>query len=244
MSLYTGTQFPEKYRNGAFIAFHGSWNRAPRSQQGYKIVFVPFDEKGMPTGKWENFAEGFPGVDEFVSPSDARYRPAGVAMGPDGSLFITDTRRGRIWRVIYTGEKTPPTTRLATTAAPPRAPQPKAGATAVVAVDEKSKGAQVYSTLCAACHMPNGGGAPPVNPGLLNSAVVKGDVDTLIRVILEGPAAVLPADREKFQVMMPPMDAVLDDESVAGVVSYIRARFANDGTVVTPAKVKALRKGK
>ncbi|MDI1319626.1 MAG: PQQ-dependent sugar dehydrogenase, partial [bacterium] len=56
MTLYSGTQFPAHYRNGLFVAFHGSWNRAPRAQAGYKIAFVPFDEKGLPTGAYETFA--------------------------------------------------------------------------------------------------------------------------------------------------------------------------------------------
>jgi len=86
MTLYTGTQFPEKYRGGAFVAFHGSWNRAPRFQAGYQVAFVPFDDKGMPIGTYETFADDFAGKQEFVNTGDARYRPAGVAVGPDGSL--------------------------------------------------------------------------------------------------------------------------------------------------------------
>ncbi len=98
--FYTGTMFPEKYRNGAFIAFHGSWNRAPQEQEGYYVVFVPF-VNGKPTGKWEVFADGFAGIDPLMSPSDAVYRPCGLAQGPDGSLYISDSQKGRIWRVIY-----------------------------------------------------------------------------------------------------------------------------------------------
>ena len=76
MCLYDGTQFPAHYRNGMFIAFHGSWNRAPRAQAGYKIAFVPFDDHGMPTGIYETFADGFAGVDYFTNTRDARFRPA------------------------------------------------------------------------------------------------------------------------------------------------------------------------
>src|SRR6185436_10307438 len=104
LAMYTGTQFPEKYRGGAFVAFHGSWNRAPRPQAGYLVAFVPFDTQGMPTGAYEVFADGFAGRDEFVRTRDARFRACGIAVGPDGSLYITDTEKGRIWRVIYTGE--------------------------------------------------------------------------------------------------------------------------------------------
>ncbi|HEX3167131.1 MAG TPA: sorbosone dehydrogenase, partial [Chitinophagaceae bacterium] len=99
--FYTGTQFPEKYRNGAFIAFHGSWNRAPRPQEGYFVVFLPF-KNGMPSGDYEIFADGFAG--KTKTPQGADFRPCGLAQGPDGSLFISDDQKGRIWKVSY---KTP-----------------------------------------------------------------------------------------------------------------------------------------
>jgi glucose/arabinose dehydrogenase len=104
LAFYTGTQFPEKYRGGAFLAFQGSWNRAPMPQKGYKVVFIPFNEKGMPTGDYETFADGFAGMTEIASPGDAKHRPNGVGVGPDGSLYISDSSHGRVWRIIYTGE--------------------------------------------------------------------------------------------------------------------------------------------
>jgi len=99
--FYTADRFPAKYRNGAFISFHGSWNRAPLPQDGYKVVFLPF-ESGRPAAEFEVFADGFAGPD--VSPRDALHRPTGLAVGPDGSLYIADDKGGRIWRVIYVGE--------------------------------------------------------------------------------------------------------------------------------------------
>ena len=104
MTFSAGTQFPEKYRNGAFVAFHGSWNRAPLPQAGYKVAYVPFDEKGMPVGTYEVFADNFAGVPVIMSPRNAHYRPCGLAMGPDGSLYVADSEKGRVWRIIYTGE--------------------------------------------------------------------------------------------------------------------------------------------
>ena len=98
--FYTGDMFPEKYKNGAFIAFHGSWNRSPEVQEGYYVVFVPFNGK-IPTGDWEVFADGFAGVDEVKSPRDAKHRPCGLAQGPDGSLYVTDDVEGRVWRIMY-----------------------------------------------------------------------------------------------------------------------------------------------
>jgi glucose/arabinose dehydrogenase len=101
--FYTGNMFPDKYKNGAFIAFHGSWNRAPLPQEGYYVVFVPF-KGSMPTGTWEVFANGFAGVDIVNSPGDAKHRPCGLAQGPDGSLYIADDTAGRIYRIIYNGK--------------------------------------------------------------------------------------------------------------------------------------------
>jgi glucose/arabinose dehydrogenase len=101
LAFYTGAQFPERYRGGAFIAFHGSWNRAPLPQGGYNVVFIEFDGND-PTGEWDVFADGFAGED--VSPGGAAHRPAGVAVGPDGSLYVSDDRGGRIYRIVYTGE--------------------------------------------------------------------------------------------------------------------------------------------
>jgi glucose/arabinose dehydrogenase len=97
--FYTGTQFPEKYRNGAFVAFHGSWNRSPL-QKGYFVAFVPFKD-GKPSGEWEIFANNFAGITEVTSTGDAQHRPCGLAQGPDGSLYVSDDNTGRIYRIIY-----------------------------------------------------------------------------------------------------------------------------------------------
>lgn len=99
--FYTGEQFPERYRNSAFVAFHGSWNRSPLVQRGYKVTFTPFGPDGLPSGDFEEFAVGFPMTDLVRSPRDAKHRPMGLATGPDGSLYITDSVDGRIWRIFY-----------------------------------------------------------------------------------------------------------------------------------------------
>lgn len=100
--FYSGDQFPSRYRGGAFIAFHGSWNRAPAEQRGYNVVFVPW-ENGAAAGEWEVFADGFVGPDPVADPDDAQHRPSGLAQGPDGSLYVTDDAGGRIWKISYTG---------------------------------------------------------------------------------------------------------------------------------------------
>lgn len=99
--FYTGNMFPEKYKNGAFIAFHGSWNRAPEPQKGYFVVFQPFKD-GKPSGDWEVFADNFSGGAEFMQPGSARHRPCGLAQGPDGSLYVTDDAGGNVYRIMYT----------------------------------------------------------------------------------------------------------------------------------------------
>jgi glucose/arabinose dehydrogenase len=96
--FYTGKQFPAKYKNGAFIAFHGSWNRAPEPQEGYFVVFVPF-KNGKPEGKWEIFADGFAGPNKATGRVD--YRPCGLAQGLDGALYVSDDSKGRIWKITY-----------------------------------------------------------------------------------------------------------------------------------------------
>lgn len=103
LHFYTGSQFPPQYRDGAFIAFHGSWNRAPLPQQGYKVVFVPF-RNNRPAGGWDDFATGFAGREQLKRSSQARYRPMGLSQGPDGALFISDSQQGRIWRIRYIGK--------------------------------------------------------------------------------------------------------------------------------------------
>jgi glucose/arabinose dehydrogenase len=98
--FYTGNQFPEKYKNGAFIAFHGSWNRAPEPQAGFFVVFVPFKD-GKPSGNWEVFADNFSGGPDKTASGRVDYRPCGLAQGPDGSLYVTDDTKGTIWKISY-----------------------------------------------------------------------------------------------------------------------------------------------
>jgi glucose/arabinose dehydrogenase len=98
--FYSGKNFPAKYQDGAFIAFHGSWNRAPEPQAGYKVVFQPL-KNGKPSGPYEVFADGFAGALKDNNPRNADYRPVGLAVGPDGSLYIADSQKGRIWRISY-----------------------------------------------------------------------------------------------------------------------------------------------
>lgn len=92
LAFSTGSAFPAGYRGGAFLAFHGSWNRAPLPQAGFRVVYIPF-VAGRATGQFETFATARPGV---------AFRPSGVAVGPDGALYIGSDAAGKIWRVVTT----------------------------------------------------------------------------------------------------------------------------------------------
>jgi glucose/arabinose dehydrogenase len=110
MLFYRGSQFPERYRNGTFIAFHGSWNRHPLPQQGFNVVFQPLRANAA-GGPFEVFADGFFSAPARMQPRAPRtpgspeYRPTGLAEGPDGSLYISDDHSGRIWKVRYLGAR-------------------------------------------------------------------------------------------------------------------------------------------
>ncbi len=99
LQFYDGKTFPEKYKNGAFVAFRGSWNR--NTGTGYKIVFVPFNNQGRPLGFYEDFLTGF-----LVDPQGPKTwgRPVGLLVLPDGSLLFTDEANNRIYRVQYQGK--------------------------------------------------------------------------------------------------------------------------------------------
>ena len=97
LKIYKGSQFPKDYRGGAFVAFHGSWNRAPGPQGGYNVVFQPLSD-GKASGQYIVFADGFAG--KYKDPGRATYRPSGLAVGPDGALYITD-QQGRAHLARY-----------------------------------------------------------------------------------------------------------------------------------------------
>jgi len=94
--FYSGNQFPAEYRGGAFIVLHGT-----RNKNGYNVVFVPFNRQGK-SGEPRVFADGFAAfVAAGATPGQAKYRPIGEAVGPDGALYISDSQKGRVWRIAY-----------------------------------------------------------------------------------------------------------------------------------------------
>jgi glucose/arabinose dehydrogenase len=100
MTFYSGTQFPERYRNGVFVAFHGGFDRAPLPNEGFNVMFIPMGANGVPSAAPEIFADGFAGSTGPL-PGSALHRPVGITEGPDGSLYISDDRGGRVWRVVH-----------------------------------------------------------------------------------------------------------------------------------------------
>jgi mono/diheme cytochrome c family protein len=240
--FYKGKQFPERYRNGAFIAFHGATNRAPYPQSGYFICFLPF-QNGAPTGQWEVFADGFAGVDPIVSVSDAVYRPMGLSTGPDGSLYIADTEKGRIWRVMYKGDAG------------------TFGATQLAKMEEHKKlshirmpdevndnldkgrivgGENTFNVYCAACHQKDGKGASGRFPPLAGTDWVTGDKKRLINILLKGLEGTIEVNGETYINAMP-QHSFLSDQDAADVLTYIRSRFGNNSSGISPAEVEAVR---
>jgi glucose/arabinose dehydrogenase len=98
--FYTGKMFPQKYRNGAFIAFHA---QSSELKKGYFVAFVPF-KNGKPSGKWEVFADNFAGTDLAKPTGPIQHRPCGLAQGPDGALYVSDDMKGTIFRISYNGK--------------------------------------------------------------------------------------------------------------------------------------------
>jgi glucose/arabinose dehydrogenase len=95
--FYTGKMFPTKYRNGAFIAFHG---QSSELKKGYLVAFVPF-VNNKPSGNWEIFADNFAGIDHVKPTGPVQHRPCGLAQGPDGALYVSDDLGGTVYRITY-----------------------------------------------------------------------------------------------------------------------------------------------
>lgn len=243
--FYTKDQFPERYKNGAFMAFHGSTTREGYPQAGYSVIFVPFKD-GLPTGQWELFANGFAGYDPLENQSDALHRPMGLAMGPDGSLYISDSVKGKIWRVMFKGDREnfgekqlagmEEEKRTASNVREPHeADDYMLGNTELTTV-----GGNIYQTYCRGCHQSNGQGSFPRWPPLAGTDWVTGDKQRLISVILNGLNETIEVNGEEYSDPMP-QHGFLSDEDVAGVATYIRQNFGNDASAITTEEVREVR---
>jgi glucose/arabinose dehydrogenase/mono/diheme cytochrome c family protein len=237
--LYSGDQFPAAYRGGAFIAFHGSWNRAPFPQGGYNVVFQPLAD-GKASGPYVVFADGFAGAVE--EPGQAAFRPSGLVLGPDGAIYISDDQHGRIWRVTYRGPATvavaaapTPSSRADNSAAgaavPPEGIHPNAGVQAALATPPGSTPqavalggrifeGQVASAPCVGCHGTDAKGSPQ-GPDLTSGKWLWGDgsLASIAHTINVG----VPHPKQ-YGAPMPPMGgADLSSSDVSAVAAYIWA---------------------
>lgn len=242
MALYDKREFPAHYRHGVFIAFHGSWNRAPYAQGGYNVVFEALAGDHA-SGKCEIFADGFAGP--VKSPDQAQHRPSGVAVGPDGSLYVSDDVRGRIYRIVYRGGSGSDTATAKYTpcpsasapagaisvveAKPPEGTHPDAGAAAnrpvpkgatpeMVALGDRIFHGQVGGATCTGCHGAAGTGTP-LGPNLANGKWrwSDGSYTGIAKTITTGVA-----QPKEYRAPMPPMGgAQLTPDQVSAVAAYV-----------------------
>lgn len=237
--FYQGNQFPERYKHGAFIAFHGSTNRAPYPQAGYFVCFVPF-RNGKPSGEWEVFADGFAGVDPIINVSDAKFRPMGLAEGPDGSLYITDSRKGKVWRIMFKGDKKGfGANQLASMAKHKQLAHIRTPDEIVDNLDIKTKelGQRIYNTYCMPCHQRNGLGDGSRFPPLAGSEWVTGNKKRLIEVVAKGLEGPIQVAGKPYNDLMPKHD-FLKAEEMAQVLTYIRKNFGNDADAISVSDVQ------
>jgi glucose/arabinose dehydrogenase/mono/diheme cytochrome c family protein len=239
MVLYDKTQFPSRYRNGVFIAFHGSWNRAPYEQGGYNVVFQPLAGERA-ASECEVFADGFAGA--VKTPAGAAYRPSGVAVGPEGTLYVSDDVHGRIYRIVYRGGAagssstfTPcpspaaPAGPAATAGARPEGSHPDAGAPPnlpvpdgatreMVALGDRIFHGQVAGATCMACHGASGKGST-LGPDLTSNKWMwsDGSFKGIAKTITDGVM-----QPKRYRSPMPPMGgAELTDDQVLAVAAYV-----------------------
>jgi len=242
MVRYDQKKFPEHYRGGVFIAFHGSWDRAPYAQGGYNVVFQALDGDHA-SGQCEIFADGFAGAVE--SPAQAEHRPTGLAVGPDGALYVSDDVRGRIYRIDYRGGASfntasvtpcpsataPAGNPVKEAAQPPEGTHPDAGAAAnrnlrvpegatrkMVLLGERVYRGQVGGAACTGCHGDSGQGTP-LGPSLQGKKWLwsDGSYAGITKTITEG----VPQPKQ-YRSPMPPMGgAQLTPDDVSAVAAYV-----------------------
>jgi glucose/arabinose dehydrogenase/mono/diheme cytochrome c family protein len=242
MVRYDKKQFPARYRDGVFIAFHGSWNRAPYAQGGYNVVFQPL-AGDRASGQCEVFADGFAGA--VKSPAKAAHRPTGLAVGPDGSLYVSDDIRGRIYRIVYHGGSAsgaanvtacpsaaaPAGNPVEVAAEPPEGTHPDAGAAAtgslpvpegatreMIALGERIYRGQVGGAACTGCHGESGQGTP-LGPDLLGKKWLwsDGSYAGIAKTITDG--VVQP---KQYRSPMPPMGgSQLTPDQISALAAYV-----------------------
>ena len=235
--------FPSSYKDALFVAFHGSWNRAPAPQGGYNVVVQPMKD-GKPNGPWVVFADGFAGGHK--DPGKAAHRPSGLAWGPDGSLYVADDIAGRIYRITYDGAKGAPVTAApgsadaqsaSADAVPPEGTHPDAGTLANLPVppdatrQEVKLGSEIFhgqvkNAACTGCHGADGAGGSQ-GPNLTDSKWLwsDGSLAGIETTIANG----VPHPKIYNQPMPAKGGADLTAADVKAVASYIWAISHEDG---------------
>jgi len=243
MLYYADKSFPDRYRNGLFIAFHGSWNRAPYAQSGYNIVFQSL--AGDTAGDHcEIFADGFSGADK--TPAKAAHRPDSLALGPDGALYVTDDVAGRVYRIVYQGgvdaasvkttacpSPTAPAGPIAAAnAQPPEGTHPDAGSStaglnappgstpAMVARGDRVFHGLDGGSTCTGCHGTDASGST-LGPKLITNKWLwsDGSYSGIAATVAQGVA-----QPKQFRSPMPAMGgAQLSSDQVMAVSAYIWA---------------------
>lgn len=239
MLIYEGSEFPSAYKDGAFLAFHGSWNRAPGPQGGYNVVFQPLAD-GKASGPFVVFADGFAGPDK--EPGRAAHRPTGLAVGPHGELYIADDQGGRIWRVTFTGAnkaqgiasaapapalqqasvsgKTLPPEGIHPDAGSGPLPTPPGGSPDQVALGDRIFHGQVDGGTCAGCHGADAKGSE-VGSDLADGKFLwsDGSVPGIEQTIDHG----VQKPKNHTGAMPPKGGAQLSQAAVAAVADYVWA---------------------
>jgi glucose/arabinose dehydrogenase/mono/diheme cytochrome c family protein len=239
LSIYTGKAFPAAYQGGAFIAFHGSWNRAPLPQGGYNVVFQPL-KNGKAAGDFIVFVDGFAGA--IKEPGRAAFRPTGLAMAPDGALYISDDVHGRIWRVTYHGAADAPVAPAPAPAAassasneagPPEGmhadagradtgnlPVPDGATKDEVALGDRIFHGEVADGTCAGCHGSDAKGSPQA-PSLVNGNWNFGDGS--FKAIAQTITTGVQRPHNYSEPMPAKGGAPLSDTDVTAVAAYVWA---------------------
>ena len=225
--IYSGQQFPRAYQGGAFIAFHGSWNRAPAPQAGYNVAFQPLSD-GKVSGDYIIFADGFAGTEK--APGRASFRPAGLALASDGSLFVADDVHGRIWRITYSGADSVAlaSARAANAAGGAHDARPQEASLKLapgVTREQLIRGDHIFhgeasGGTCSGCHASDGKGTV-VGADLTTGSWIWGDgsLAAIAATITQG----VPAAKKSFGVMPPLGGAPLSADDVKAVAAYVWA---------------------
>jgi glucose/arabinose dehydrogenase/mono/diheme cytochrome c family protein len=239
---YDKKEFPAGYREGVFIAFHGSWDRAPYPQGGYNVVFQPLSGD-QASGPCQIFADGFAGA--VASPEKAAHRPSGLAVGLDGALYVSDDVAGRVYRIVYRGGSAnagghitpcpsltaPAGEVVGANAKPPEGTHPNAGRTAAttgpvpagatratVALGARIYSGQVGGATCTGCHGQDAKGTP-LGPNLTDAKWLwsDGSYPGIAKTITDG----VPQPKN-YRSPMPPMGGTqLTADQVNAVAAYL-----------------------